>query len=149
MVNSGIIVLLNLMSFLKSTKLENYTQIFIQFHISFTKRPEVDTVYNKEKIKWNARLLKSQLNENWTLSKLRKQTNEWNNCFIKFNGFLKSTKLENYIRIFIQFHLFYKTSRSRHCLQQREVRLLKLQLNENLNANVLLNLMNFLKSTKL
>ena len=52
------------MSFLKSTKLENYTRIFIQFHFSFTKRAEGDTVYNKEKIKWNARVLKSQLNEN-------------------------------------------------------------------------------------
>ena len=58
-----IIVLLNLMSFLKPSKLENYTQILVQFHFSFIKWPEVKTVY-KEKIKRNARLLQRQLNEN-------------------------------------------------------------------------------------
>ena len=61
---NGIIVLLNLMSFLKPLKLENYTQIFIQLYFSFTKWPEVDTVYNKEKIRWNMPLLQPQLNEN-------------------------------------------------------------------------------------
>ena len=39
------------MSFLKPSNIENYTQIFIQFYFNFTKQPEVDTVYNKEKIK--------------------------------------------------------------------------------------------------
>ena len=52
------------MSFLKLSKLENYTQIFIQFHFSFTKQPEVNKVYYKEKIKWNASLLQPELNEN-------------------------------------------------------------------------------------
>ena len=64
-----IIVLLNLISFLKPSKLENYTQIFIQFHFNFTKRSEVDTVYNKEKIKWNARFYNHSWMKIWTLSK--------------------------------------------------------------------------------
>ena len=71
-----IIVLLNLMSFLKPSKLENYTQIFIQVHFSFTKW----RFHNKEKIKWNARLLQRQSNENLN-AKQAALSNEVNNHF--------------------------------------------------------------------
>ena len=49
------IVSLNSMSFLKASKLENYTQIFSWFHFNFTKRPEVNTVYNKGEITYDMR----------------------------------------------------------------------------------------------
>ena len=55
---------------------------------------------------------------------------EWNNCFIKFN---ELSKIYETWELHPDFHSvpfqFYKTSKSRHGLQQ-----MKSQLNENFNA---------------
>ena len=70
------------MSFLKPSKLEIYTQIFIQFHFSFTKWLELETAYNKEKIKWNARFLQRQLNENLNAKQAALSNNIYNHLTV-------------------------------------------------------------------
>ena len=74
------------MSLLKPLKLENYTvQIFIQFYFNFTKWPEVKTVYNKEKIKWNKRFLQRQLNENLNAKQVALSNKNYNHLSLKEN----------------------------------------------------------------
>ena len=69
-----IIVLLNLMSFFKPWRLQNYTQIFIQYKTTRSRNPVCNTTSwftIKRKLKWNVHLLQLQSNENLNAKKVR------------------------------------------------------------------------------